>query len=70
MDYNLPQLLKTLVEQGASDLHLTSGSAPRLRIDGKIIPLNIPQLDPEDCSQLALSVLTSEQKKVLETSRD
>ena len=49
MDYNLPQLLKTLVEQGASDLHITANSAPRLRIDGKVIPLNLAALSPSDC---------------------
>ena len=69
MDFNLPQLLKTLVEQKASDLHITAGSPPRLRIDGKIIPLNTEPLDPEECNQLAMSVLTEAQKKKLEEER-
>ncbi len=70
MDYNLPQLLKTLVEQGASDLHITANSAPRLRVDGKVVPLNLPPLSADECSILAMSVLTEEQKKYFETNRE
>ena len=70
MDYNLPQLLKTLVEQGASDLHITASSAPRLRIDGRIIPLNLPPLSADQTSNLAMSVLTEEQKKYFESNRE
>ena len=36
---NLHQLLKAMVEKGASDLHITTGSPPQLRIDGKLVPL-------------------------------
>ena len=70
MDYNLPQLLQTLVEQGASDLHITADSSPRLRIDGNIVPLNINPLNPEQCSQLVMSVMTEEQKKHFEKNRE
>ena len=36
---NLHQLLKAMVEKGASDLHITTGSPPQLRIDGELVPL-------------------------------
>ena len=33
----LPELLKTTVEMGGSDLHLTTNSAPLVRVDGTLI---------------------------------
>ena len=33
---NLHQLLKAMIEKGASDLHITTGTPPQLRIDGKL----------------------------------
>ena len=36
---NLHQLLKAMIEKGASDLHITTGSPPQLRIDGELVPL-------------------------------
>ena len=35
-------LLKIMIEKGASDLHITTGSPPRLRVDGKLLPLDQP----------------------------
>ena len=35
---NLQQLLKAMIEKGASDLHITTGSPPQLRIDGSLVP--------------------------------
>ena len=43
---NLHQLLKAMVEKGASDLHITTGSPPQLRIDGRLVPLKTPPLTP------------------------
>jgi twitching motility protein PilT len=60
--FNLQQLLKVMVEKGASDLHLTAGSAPLLRIDGQMIPLKLPPLNPSQAKALAYEVLTEEQK--------
>jgi twitching motility protein PilT len=59
---NLQQLLKAMVEKGASDLHLTTGSPPQLRIDGIMTPLRVPALNPVDTKQLCYSVLTDTQK--------
>ena len=70
MDYTLSQLFKTLVEQGASDLHISSGSPPRLRIDGSIVPLNLPQLTAKDAQELCYSVLTEQQKKKFESDKE
>src|SRR5512135_2183236 len=59
---NLHQLLKAMVEKGASDLHVTTGSPPQLRIDGRLVPLKTPPLSPIETKQLCYSILTEAQK--------
>jgi twitching motility protein PilT len=59
---NLHQLLKAMIEKGASDLHITTGTPPQLRIDGDLVPLKVPQLSPVDTKQLCYSILTDAQK--------
>lgn len=70
MDYSMPQLFKALVQQGASDLHITAGSPPRLRIDGQMVPLNLPPLTPQKTLDLCYSVLTEAQKKHFEQRKE
>ena len=59
---NLHQLLKAMIEKGASDMHITTGSPPLLRIDGSVVPLKLPPLSPVDSKALCYSILTEEQK--------
>src|SRR5580693_158938 len=59
---NLHQLLKAMIEKGASDMHITTGSPPLLRIDGDIVPLKLPPLGAVESKALCYSVLTEEQK--------
>ncbi len=66
----LYDLLKTMIEKGASDLHITTGSPPRLRIDGKLVPLNEPQLTPTDTKSLCYSILTDAQKHKFEENNE
>jgi twitching motility protein PilT len=66
MRVNLHQLLKTMIEKGASDMHITTGSPPLLRIDGSIVPLKLNPLGPVDTKQLCFSVLTEEQRAQFE----
>ena len=63
---NLHQLLKAMVEKGASDLHVTTGSPPQLRIDGKLVPLKTAPLTPVETKQLCYSILTDAQKHKFE----
>ncbi|MBE0599346.1 MAG: PilT/PilU family type 4a pilus ATPase [Desulfuromonadales bacterium] len=63
-------LLKTMVEQGASDLHLTTGAPPMIRIDGRIVPLKIAPLMPADTKQLCYSILTDAQKRKFEEENE
>jgi len=58
----LHQLLKTMVERGGSDLHVTTNSPPQIRVDGKLSPLDVPPLAAPDTKLLAYSVLTDAQK--------
>ena len=67
---NLHQLLKAMIEKGASDLHLTTGSPPQLRIDGHLTPLRMPPLSPQDTKQLCYSILTDSQKHRFEESSE
>ncbi|HET7753636.1 MAG TPA: type IV pilus twitching motility protein PilT [Anaeromyxobacteraceae bacterium] len=63
---NLHQLLKAMVEKGSSDLHITTGSPPQLRIDGKLVPLKTGPLSPIETKQLCYSILTDAQKHKFE----
>src|SRR5215217_4212296 len=63
---NLPELLKTLVDVGGSDLHLTTQTPPQVRIHGKLQTLDLPPLGPAETKALAYSVLTDTQKKRFE----
>ncbi|WP_437565092.1 type IV pilus twitching motility protein PilT [Sorangium sp. So ce542] len=64
--YTLQQLLRAMVEKGASDMHITSGTPPLLRIDGTVVPLKLPPLMPSDTRQLCYSVLSEEQVAAFE----
>ncbi len=64
---NLRSLLEEMIERDASDLHITAGERPKLRIDGDITNSKVDhQLSPKDTLQLAYSVLTENQKKRFE----
>jgi len=63
---DIRDLLRTAVEKNASDLHITVDSAPIVRIDGKLIPLNFPKLDKEYCKRLVYSIMDDRQKAVFE----
>jgi twitching motility protein PilT len=62
----LPELLKTAVEMGGSDLHVTAGTPPQVRVDGRLQRLPLEDLTPADTKRLAYSALTDMQKKRFE----
>src|SRR5918999_872320 len=65
---NLRSLLEEMIERDASDLHITAGERPKMRIDGDIQNSNVDYvLTPKDTLTLAYSVLTESQKKRFET---
>jgi len=63
-------LLQVMVEKGASDLHLTVGTPPQLRVDGSLYPVKVPPLTPPDTQRLCYSVLTESQKKRFEEKNE
>jgi twitching motility protein PilT len=64
---NLRLLLEEMIERNASDLHITAGARPMLRVDGDIVPAKTDAvLQPKDTLQLAYSILTENQKKRFE----
>jgi twitching motility protein PilT len=62
----LPELLKTLVEMGGSDLHITTSTPPQVRVHGHLQRLEGGEMTPSETKQLAYSVLTDSQKKRFE----
>ncbi len=67
---SLQQLLKSCVQEEASDLHLTQGSAPVLRINGKLVRVKSSALSAQDVKNLAYSVITDYQKKIFEQKKE
>ncbi|MCE3012115.1 MAG: type IV pilus twitching motility protein PilT [Proteobacteria bacterium] len=55
-----------MVESGASDLHLTVGTAPGMRISGDIVRVKVGALSPDDTKRLIYQILTEKQKAELE----
>jgi twitching motility protein PilT len=62
----IQQLFKVMVENGASDLHITVGSAPGMRISGDIVRVKVGSLTPDDTKRLIYQILTEKQKAELE----
>ncbi|PIS10129.1 MAG: type IV pili twitching motility protein PilT [Bdellovibrio sp. CG10_big_fil_rev_8_21_14_0_10_47_8] len=60
----IDDLFKIMVEQGASDLHLTSGAPPYLRLHGNMLPMNYRDLSNQDVQGLIFEILSEKQKKL------
>ncbi len=67
---SLPELLKIMIEKDASDLHLTVGSPPQIRVDGNLVGLHMEPLSPVETKQMCYSVLTEVQKKRFEEDNE
>jgi twitching motility protein PilT len=67
---DIHRLLQTMVEKGASDLHLTAASPPCLRINGKIYALKTRPLEGPELEMLAYSILSERQKKEFEETNE
>ncbi len=62
----LDQLLRLMTEKGASDLHLKPRRPPLLRVHGKLMPLELAPLKPEDIQEMVYAIITPVQKVQLE----
>lgn len=63
---SMQELLSQMYEKGASDLHITTGIAPTIRVDGSLVPLAYEPLMPQDTKRLCYSILTEAQKQRFE----
>jgi len=66
LPFTMDEVLKTTVARGASDLHLTAGLPPMLRIAGKLMPTEYPRLMPDMTKRLVYSILNDKQKSAFE----
>lgn len=68
--HTIHDLLVYAVNHRASDLHLTAGAPPHVRIDGQLIPLNLPKYRPSDLKSLIYSMMKEHQVKVFEIEHE
>ncbi|HHD12042.1 MAG TPA: type IV pilus twitching motility protein PilT [Deltaproteobacteria bacterium] len=68
--YDMRSLLKLLIDKEGSDLHLAAGSPPRMRVYGKLAPIDGPPLTGIDTKQLCYSVLTEAQRHKFEEENE
>ena len=68
MDIDFADLLMEVVSRRASDLHITAGAHPTVRVRGRLTPLeDYPKLSGSDTREIVYSILNNEQRKRLET---
>lgn len=60
-DIHIDELLRAMVQRGASDLHLCVGVPPITRIDGQLLPLPFAKLTPPEAQRIVYDILTDEQ---------
>jgi twitching motility protein PilT len=66
-DVPILELLEVVLERGASDLHITSGSPPVIRVHGTLVRLDqYPRLSPDGLQRMVYSILTQKQRERLE----
>jgi twitching motility protein PilT len=68
MAVQIHELLTFVVQQGASDLHLSAGEVPCVRIDGGVRRLDLDGLTAEDAKRMAYSIMTEKQKAFFENN--
>ncbi len=66
MELMIEDLMEEVVERGGSDLHLSAGLPPYIRISGKLTPTEHEPMSPEACQRLIFSMLNNTQRKHLE----
>src|SRR3954453_17867004 len=70
MQYDFADILVTVVERNASDLHITPGVPPMLRIRGSLTPIDgLARMTPTDTREIVYSILNNSQRQRLETEQ-
>lgn len=60
---DVDRLLAIMVEKGASDLFITAGVAPSIKVNGRILPVTSSKLTPEKTRETVLSIMTEQQRR-------
>lgn len=68
--FTLTDLLKKAYDINASDLHITTGTPPQLRIHGNLSPMDYPKLSPADTKRLVYSIMSDAQKHRFEEKKE
>lgn len=69
-DVKIQQLFKLMIDSGASDLHLTVGSSPGLRVNGEMVRVKIPSLNGDDTKRLVYQILSESQRSEYEKNME
>ena len=68
MNFDFADVLIETLERRASDLHITAGAPPTVRVRGRLTPLeDFPVLTPTDTREIVYSILSNDQRQRLET---
>ncbi len=59
---SIEELLRTAKEAGASDVHITVGIPPKMRINGTLVAMNYPRILPPDAREILMSIMNESQK--------
>ncbi|MBO7130629.1 MAG: type IV pilus twitching motility protein PilT [Fibrobacterales bacterium] len=68
--YSIQELLQKVVDDGASDLHITAGSPPIIRVSGRLVPVGEEKLTPQETLRLTYSVMNEFQRKTFEQKKE
>lgn len=60
---DITELLAFSVKNGASDLHLSAGMPPMIRVDGEVRRINLPALDHKDVHRLVYDIMNDKQRR-------
>jgi len=69
-DFNIETLLSEVIKKNASDLHISSGYPPIIRIDGELIDVGEKIVTPKDAEDLILSIIPDDKKELLDVNRE
>jgi twitching motility protein PilT len=67
-DAHIDDLLRVVLEKGASDLHISVGVPPIIRVDGQLVPTNFEKVTPTDSQRIIYDILTDDQIQRFETN--
>ena len=68
--YNFKLVLQTMAQQGGSDLHLKIGRPPTMRLNGELVPMELPALRPEDLRSIGEQIIPPKQRREFDESKD